>query len=106
IMNPREAPGGHSPGGAATTTMTWRRATRNSTDPMIGGVASGLATHLGFPVFWVRVVFVVAAAMSGLGIVLYAAWWMFLPTDARFEQTAPGLESASRTGRRPGRTWR
>ena len=79
----------------------WRRAVRNSVDPLVGGVASGLALHLGLPVFWVRVGFFVASALSGLGIVLYAALWMFLPSDAAFEQSTPGLESASRTGKRP-----
>lgn len=113
-MNPPPAPGSHDAADAAASTATgpaaptmqWRRATRNSTDPMVGGVASGLAAHFGVPVFWVRIAFVVSSAMSGLGIALYAAWWMFLPTDARFEQTAPGLESASRTGKRPSRAWR
>ena len=106
-MNPRETPGGPAAASTASSTSTvWRRAARNSTDPMIGGVASGLATHLDVPVIWVRVAFLVTTAMSGLGLVLYAAWWMFLPTDAGFEQTAPGLESASRTGKRPGRSWR
>lgn len=83
-----------------------RRATRNSLDPLVGGVASGLARHLGVPVLWMRVGFVVATTLGGLGIALYAAWWFFLPTDARFEESRPGLESASRTGRRPGRTRR
>lgn len=83
-----------------------RRATRNSTDPVVGGVASGLARHLGVSVMWVRLAFVVATAFNGLGIALYAAWWFFLPTDARFEESTPGLESASRTGKRPGRAGR
>ena len=100
-MNPADLPG-H----AAPPPLTWRRATRNSTDPVLGGVASGLAAHLGVQVLWVRVAFVVATALSGLGIALYAGWWMFLPTDARFAQSTPGLESASRTGRRPGRVRR
>ncbi|QCX28336.1 ATP-binding protein [Nocardioides jishulii] len=80
----------------------WRRATRNSTDPLVGGVASGLAEHLGLPVLWIRLGFLAATALSGLGTVLYAALWLFLPTDARFEESAPGLESATRTGKRPG----
>ncbi|MBE7324894.1 PspC domain-containing protein [Nocardioides sp. Y6] len=84
-----------------TEAAPFRRATRNSTDPLVGGVASGLATHLGVPVLWVRLGFVLTTAISGLGIALYAAWWFFLPTDARFEEAAPGLESASRGGRRP-----
>ena len=80
-----------------------RRAARDSQEPIIGGVAGGLARHLGLPVLWVRVAFVVAAALGGVGIAMYAALWLVLPTDSRFEDGAPGLESATRGGRRPGR---
>ena len=38
-----------------------RRATRDLREPIIGGVASGLARHLGLPVLWIRVGFVVTA---------------------------------------------
>jgi len=81
----------------------YRRASRDSDSPIIGGVASGLARHLGWPVLWVRVGFVLATALGGLGIALYAGWWMLLPSDSRFEASTPGAESATRTGRRPGR---
>ena len=62
----------------------------------------GLARHLGLPVLWVRAAFVVTAAMSGLGIAFYAGLWIVLPADAQFEDAPPGLQSASRGGRRPG----
>ena len=88
---------------APTAHRAYRRATRDSETPIIGGVGSGLARHLGWPVLWVRVGFVLATALGGLGIALYAGWWMFLPSDSRFEATAPGVESATRGGRRPGR---
>ena len=80
-----------------------RRAHRDSQEPIIGGVAGGLARHLALPVLWVRVAFVVAAALGGVGIAMYAALWLVLPTDSHFEAGAPGLESATRGGRRPGR---
>jgi signal transduction histidine kinase/phage shock protein PspC (stress-responsive transcriptional regulator) len=80
-----------------------RRATRESQEPVIGGVAAGLARHLGLPVLWMRVGFVVGAALGGVGIAMYAALWLVLPTDSHFEEGAPGLESATRGGRRPGR---
>src|SRR6187402_530529 len=80
-----------------------RRATRDLHAPLIGGVASGLARHLGLPVIWVRAGFVVAAALGGMGIAYYAALWLLLPAGDQFEAAAPGLESASRGGRRPGR---
>ncbi len=82
--------------------FTYRRATRDTEAPIIGGVASGIARHLGWPVIWVRVGFVVATALSGLGVALYAGWWLLLPADTRFETDTPGAESATRGGRRPG----
>ncbi len=84
----------------------WRRASRDSESPIVGGVASGLARHLGLPVVWMRVFFVLAAAFGGLGVFLYAGLWIMLPSDSRFETGTPGAESASRGGRRPGRVRR
>ena len=45
-----------------------RRAYRDTQEPIIGGVARGLATHLGVPVVWVRAAFVLFTAFGGLGI--------------------------------------
>ena len=81
----------------------YRRATRDIHEPIVGGVASGLARHLGLPVLWVRVGFVLATGLGGLGAALYAGLWMFLPAEGQFDREAPGLESARRGGRRPGR---
>jgi signal transduction histidine kinase len=80
-----------------------RRATRDTRGPFIGGVAAGLARHLAVPALWVRAGFVVAAVLGGFGVALYAGLWLMLPTDSRFETGAPGVESATRGGRRPGR---
>ena len=84
----------------------FRRAYRDTQEPIIGGVAGGLAQHLAVPVVWVRAGFVLLAAIGGMGIALYAGLWMVLPSDSRFLAAAPGLESATRTGKRPGRVRR
>ncbi len=84
----------------------YRRATRDTQDRVIGGVASGLAAHLAVPVLWVRAAFVVMTALGGAGLALYAGFWMVLPTDERFDTAAPGIESASRRGARPRRVRR
>lgn len=88
-----------------TTTQPYefRRATRDLGDSIVGGVAAGLARHLGAPVTWVRAGFVVTSFLSGLGVVLYAGLWLTLPAAPRFETAAPGIESATRGGLRPGR---
>ena len=46
-----------------------RRARRSRDDRIIGGVAGGLAEHLGVDPMPVRIAFVIAAALGGLGLV-------------------------------------
>ncbi|MGV9267049.1 ATP-binding protein [Kitasatospora sp. NPDC003701] len=46
---------------------------------MLGGVAHGLAVHLGLPVTWVRVAFVLLFFAQGIGALLYAAFWFVVP---------------------------
>lgn len=94
----RLSPPGAAPGGGPP-----RKTYRDTTEPILGGVAAGLAHHLGLPVMWVRAGFVIAAVIGGLGVALYAGLWLVLPADSRFETDAPGIESATRGGRRPGR---
>jgi signal transduction histidine kinase/phage shock protein PspC (stress-responsive transcriptional regulator) len=84
----------------------WRRVTRDTESPVLGGVASGLARHLDVPVLWVRAAFLAATAISGLGIAMYIGLWLVVPSDSRFEVSTPGGESAARTGRRPSRARR
>ncbi|HET6625633.1 MAG TPA: PspC domain-containing protein [Nocardioidaceae bacterium] len=83
-----------------------RRATRSSEERLLGGVAAGLAAHLGVDVMIVRAFFLVSAVLGGLGVAMYAGLWMVLRTDARFEEATPGLEAASRQGKRPRRARR
>ncbi|MFF5787811.1 PspC domain-containing protein [Streptomyces sp. NPDC012693] len=56
-----------------------RRLYRSADGRWLGGVARGLAGHLGLPVVWVRVIFVVLFFMDGLGLLLYAAFWIVVP---------------------------
>ena len=96
MSNPHTAAGAPVPLGG-------RRAARDTQEPIFGGVAAGVARHLAVPVLWVRAGFVLTAFLGGLGVVLYAALWWMLPSEAHFEIGAPGIESATRGGRRPGR---
>jgi signal transduction histidine kinase/phage shock protein PspC (stress-responsive transcriptional regulator) len=79
-----------------------RKAYRDTGQPIIGGVAAGLARHLGLPTVWVRAGFLVLAVLGGSGVLFYAGLWLVLPAQP-FDREAPGLESATRQGRRPGR---
>ncbi|MFJ9565377.1 PspC domain-containing protein [Streptomyces fuscichromogenes] len=56
-----------------------RKLYRSSDGRWLGGVARGLAGHLGLPVVWVRLVFVGLFTANGLGALLYAAFWFFVP---------------------------
>ncbi|MDO5082086.1 MAG: PspC domain-containing protein [Arachnia propionica] len=75
------------------------RLQRDLTTKAIAGVASGVARHLGVPSMWVRLVLVGLALFNGIGVLVYATLWMLMP--GADHQEAPGLEGASRTGRRP-----
>ncbi|MGW0774423.1 PspC domain-containing protein [Streptomyces sp. NPDC002835] len=56
-----------------------RRLYRSADGRMLGGVARGLAGHLGLPVVWVRLVFLGLFLADGLGAVLYAVFWIVVP---------------------------
>lgn len=80
-----------------------RRAYRSTDGRLLGGVASGLAEHLGVPVLWVRAGFLVMVAFSGLGAFLYAGLWLVLPARRDALPGTPGLDAATRQGKRGGR---
>jgi signal transduction histidine kinase/phage shock protein PspC (stress-responsive transcriptional regulator) len=92
VMNPTASP-----------TYAPRRAYRSTDDRWLGGVASGLAQHLGLPVLWVRMGLVALVAFGGFGAVLYAGLWMFMPAQRHTVPLAPGLDAATRQGKRTGK---
>jgi signal transduction histidine kinase len=55
------------------------RLVRARSGRVLGGVASGLAQHLGVPVLWIRAAAVLLAVAGGSGFLLYAAYWLVLP---------------------------
>lgn len=59
-----------------TAPRLYRRTERR----VFGGVAGGIADHLGLSPRVVRLVFVVTTFGSGIGVILYAAYWIVLPT--------------------------
>jgi signal transduction histidine kinase len=67
-----------------------RRLYRDPQRRVLAGVASGIAGHLNVPTLAVRIAFVALLPFSGLGAVLYAAFWAVLPVT-------PGV--SRRTGR-------
>ncbi|MGW5421269.1 PspC domain-containing protein [Streptomyces sp. NPDC003943] len=56
-----------------------RKLYRSADGRWLGGVARGLAGHLGLPVVWVRAFFVALGFTHGLGALLYAVFWIVVP---------------------------
>ncbi|MFF5564207.1 PspC domain-containing protein [Streptomyces sp. NPDC012623] len=56
-----------------------RKLYRSADGRLLGGVARGLAGHLGLPVVWVRMVFLIFFFAQGLGALLYAVFWIVVP---------------------------
>lgn len=62
------------------------RLVRRSGGRIVGGVAGGVADHLGVDVLKVRMAFVLLSALAGAGIIAYGLLWIFTPgggDDAR-----------------------
>jgi signal transduction histidine kinase len=58
------------------------RAYRRPDIGVIGGVATGIAQHIGVRPALIRVCFVVLAVAGGLGAALYGAYWIVLPVPS------------------------
>ena len=74
------------------------RATRVAEGAILGGVCTGLARHLGWPVLVIRIGFVGLLLVQFLGAIAYGALWLLLPPEQ--EESAPGLDAANRSGMR------
>ena len=74
------------------------RATRVAEGALLGGVCTGLARHLGWPVMVIRVGFVALLVFQFIGVIAYGALWLLLPPEPA--RTTPGLEAATRSGLR------
>ncbi|MEU6082198.1 PspC domain-containing protein [Streptomyces sp. NPDC047108] len=76
-----------------------RKLYRSADGRMVGGVARGLAGHLGLPVSWVRIVFLALLLLDGLGALLYAGFWFAVPLGVG-GVPAPPAERTGPDGRR------
>jgi signal transduction histidine kinase/phage shock protein PspC (stress-responsive transcriptional regulator) len=85
--------------GAALGEAPLRKLYRSAEGRWLGGVARGLAGHLGLPVAWVRMTFFALATAGGLGIPLYGVFWFVVPLGAAPPGAAPA--AGGRRWRRP-----
>ncbi|NED95132.1 PspC domain-containing protein [Phytoactinopolyspora alkaliphila] len=101
---------GRSAGSGARARRETPTFARGSDGRLVGGVAVGIARHLGVQPLTARIAFSLLSGLSGFGVVLYLALWIFTPLDAdvarREEREAPaGIAAATRSGMRRGRTF-
>ena len=68
------------PSHSTTTHPTLRR---SSTDRMVGGVAGGLAEHLGIDALLWRIGFVALTLAGGSGVLVYLLLWVLMPPAPR-----------------------
>ncbi|WP_329397031.1 PspC domain-containing protein [Streptomyces lydicus] len=80
-----------------------RKLYRSADGRLLGGVARGLAGHLGLPVSWVRIVFVALFMADGMGALLYAAFWFFVPLGIGGVEHRPPTAGDGRKRRRLAR---
>ncbi|WP_425508070.1 PspC domain-containing protein [Streptomyces bathyalis] len=108
------AAGSGPPADDAAPPPPLRKLYRSAEGRMLGGVARGLAGHLGLPVSWVRIVFIALTVTQGLGVLLYAAFWFVVPlgtggVGSGRQVTAAGpaadVGSAPRSRRQGESTW-
>jgi len=56
-----------------------KRLYRNSRDRILGGVCSGMANYFGVDPTFMRVLWVIAALLWGIGILAYLLLWIIIP---------------------------
>ena len=88
-----------APPSAPETPADRPRATRVAEGSLLGGVCTGLARHLGWPVMVIRIGFVALTMFQFIGVIAYGALWLLLPPEST-TSSSPGLEAASRSGMR------
>jgi phage shock protein PspC (stress-responsive transcriptional regulator) len=62
------------------TTSQSRKMFRNPDNTIIGGVCGGIGTYLGTDPVWIRILFVVFTFFFGVGLFVYLALWIALPS--------------------------
>ncbi|WP_063734954.1 ATP-binding protein [Streptomyces sp. RTd22] len=79
-----------------------RKLYRSAEGRLLGGVARGLAGHLGLPVSWVRIAFIALIMAEGFGTLLYALFWFIVPLGVGGvgETTTRPLTTVGPDGRR------
>jgi signal transduction histidine kinase len=86
----------------APETASRPRLQRSRRNRIIGGVAAGVAEHLGAPIWAVRITFVALVLAAGFGLVVYLLLWLLAPLEPA--DAAPPPSAAASLPTRP--RWR
>ncbi|MGH2842098.1 MAG: PspC domain-containing protein [Solirubrobacteraceae bacterium] len=62
----------------------------------LGGVCAGFSAVTGLRLRWLRLAFAVAGVCAGIGVVVYAACWLIIPSDDGSTDPAMAAERGSR----------
>ena len=88
---------------SSTGTATRPRIERPASGRVLAGVASALAQHTNTPTWLVRLGFVIATFIGGLGILAYLIGWFVVPAEGSVESPLEAWLTALGTpGRRAG----
>jgi phage shock protein PspC (stress-responsive transcriptional regulator) len=77
-----------TPPSAPETPADRPRATRVAEGSLLGGVCTGLARHLGWPVMVIRIGFVALTMFQFIGVIAYGALWLLLPPESTTSRPA------------------
>jgi signal transduction histidine kinase len=86
----RSMPSGRDHGVVTTAAPVRRRVYRRPDTGIAGGVATGIAEHVGARAGLIRLVFIALATAGGLGIALYGAYWIVVPAAPGARSRLPG----------------
>ena len=64
-----------------------KRVDRSQEDKIIAGVCGGIAEYLKVDSVWIRLVAVILALASGVGIVIYIVAWIIMPKNPNHKQS-------------------
>lgn len=68
---------------------------RDNTNGVVAGVVAGLAPHLGWPTWLLRLCFVALTFTNLAGVGLYGLFWLLMPVGGRQRVAAPGIAAAT-----------
>jgi phage shock protein PspC (stress-responsive transcriptional regulator) len=79
----------HQPDGGLGVEDDGERRLRRAVDGrLVGGVAAGLADYFDVDVVVVRIAFVAVTLLAGIGVPLYLAAWVLIPSEDEEESVA------------------